>query len=148
MIRNLQSAITGGRDEQQLRGLIANAGPLADAARPQPAVVACPGIRWCARAVADTNRLADRIRTELGDRLLPETAVCISGCPNGCAHSHVADFGLIGGVRREDGKIADAYALLVSGGMGRGAKLAEPVARGLSADQVVAEFGARAPAFR
>ena len=147
-ITNHHRVLLFGRHEQHLRSLIANAGPLADAARPQPAVVACPGIRWCARAVADTNRLADRIRTELGDRLPPESAVCISGCPNGCAHSHVADFGLIGGVRREDGKIADAYALLVGGGMGRGAKLAEPVARGLSADQVIAEIGARAPAFR
>ncbi|MHC4718370.1 MAG: phosphoadenosine phosphosulfate reductase domain-containing protein, partial [Planctomycetota bacterium] len=54
---------------------------LAPAARPQPSVVACPGSRWCSRALVDTNAVADAIRQQLTDRLTPQTRVCISGCP-------------------------------------------------------------------
>ena len=134
--------IAFGRTEPQLRDALAALAPLAEAAKPQPAVVACPATRWCSRALADTNRLADRVRSDLGDRLPGGAVVCISGCPNGCAHSRVADIGVTGALDRSAGTPAEAYDLFVGGGMGRTAELARPAGRKLSAEQVRAEIAA------
>ena len=68
------------------------------AARPGPRIVACPGKRWCKRGITRTDALACRILEQLNDILPAGATVCISGCPNGCAHSPVADFGLIAGL--------------------------------------------------
>ena len=126
-----------GPDKPALRQAIDQLEALAEPRRPQPAVVACPGKRWCKRAIVDTNQIADKIRAELSDELSPETTVCISGCPNGCAHSAVADIGLIGQVATIEGQRTEAYRLLAGGGMGRNAKLAKLVAQGLTADEVI-----------
>jgi len=111
---------------------------LARAARPQAAVVACPGSRWCSRALVDTNAVADRIRREVGARLSPGTTVCISGCPNGCAHSGVAEIGLRGAVAKQNGHRREAFDVLVGGGGGRSNKLAHLVARKLLPEQAIA----------
>jgi len=121
------------------------ASPALDAAaQPQASIVACPGTRWCKCALADTNRLADRLRERYACRLDPAVTVCLSGCPNGCAHSAVADIGLVGTLARRDGERAEAYTLLAGGGMGRDARLARTVARRLSADEAVADLLRRA----
>ena len=126
-----------GRDEASVRSAVAAQGTLADAARPQPSVVACSGARWCRRGLARTDRLADRIRERLGDRLDPAKTVCISGCPNGCAHTRVADIGLTGGQVRADDSREEAWTLYAGGGMGRTPVLAEKVAARLSGDEVL-----------
>ncbi len=110
---------------------------LAAAARPQVCVVACPGDRWCSHGLTDTNALADRLRAEVTD-LAEGTMVCISGCPNGCAHNAVADVGLSG--RRAGGQ--EAYALTAGGGMGKSPALGRPIAEKLSVDDVVAQVRA------
>ncbi len=108
--------------------------PLRSPAEPQPSVAACPGTRWCARALVDTNGLADRLR-----KLLPPgPTVRISGCPNGCAHSAAAPIGLLGARVRRGGRAAEAYDLYVGGRLGRTAALATRVARRLSPAQAVA----------
>jgi sulfite reductase beta subunit-like hemoprotein len=122
-----------GPTDAAVRAAIAGQPALAEAARPQASVVTCPGRRWCARGLTDTNALADRIRAEAGASLRAGAHVCISGCPNGCVHSTVADLGLTGG--QSDGK--DAYVLYRGGDMGRTDRLAELVGRRLSADEVI-----------
>jgi sulfite reductase beta subunit-like hemoprotein len=126
------------RDEAALRAALDGRPALSDAAAPQPAIVACPGNRWCSRGLVDTNTLASRIRSELGDRVRSGATVCISGCPNGCSHAAVADIGLVGGVTRVDNERRDAYRLLAGGDMGRGPRLAEPVAEKLLPDAAIA----------
>ena len=114
--------------------------PALDRARtPQPSVVACPGRRWCRRGLADTRALADRLRALPAGSLPPGATVCISGCPNGCAHSAVADIGLIG--VRAAGR--EAYHLFIGGGMGRNDRLAEPAGRNLLPDDVVDRLARR-----
>ena len=132
--------IVFGRDGETARKAVAELRGLAEAAEPRPLVVACPGTRWCSRALTDTNRLADRLRVELADRLPADAAVCISGCPNGCAHSTVADIGLVGGLAARGGRKTEVFSLFAGGGMGRDARLAQPVARNLSADEVLSEI--------
>jgi sulfite reductase (NADPH) hemoprotein beta-component len=117
---------------------------LAAAARPRPNVVACPGTRWCSRGLADTNTLGDRIAEALSSRPAANFAdasllIAISGCPNGCAHSAVADIGIVGGKNAVDGKTVEKYTVLAGGGKGATPALAQPVAAGLTAPQVVAE---------
>jgi sulfite reductase (ferredoxin) len=127
-----------GRDTASVARAVADHGGLERAATPQPSVVACPGTRWCKHGLIDTNEMADRIR-ELGmETLGSETTVRISGCPNGCAHSAVADVGLIG-VRVREGEVScGAYHLLTGGGVGRNKRLATPIARGVSAEALLA----------
>ena len=129
-----------GRSAKQLREAVAALDPLAKAAEPQAAVVACPGTRWCNRALVDTNQMANRIRAELGGKLPAETTVCISGCPNGCTHSAVADIGLIGALATRGGRKREVFNLSAGGGMGRSDKLAKPVAQGLCPEEIVEEM--------
>jgi sulfite reductase beta subunit-like hemoprotein len=81
--------------------------------------------------------MAARIREELAGVLPPDAAVCISGCPNGCAQHAVADFGLGGVLTTVDGVQQEAYNLIVDGGMGRNDVLARPIAQRLDPEQVI-----------
>ncbi len=119
------------QDQNRLDRIIQEQPELAAAAAPQPIIIACPGTRWCGRALADTNRLAERLRDIFSGKADAQL-IGISGCPNGCALSAVSDFGLIGGRSGQDEK----YILLSSGGQGRDGRLARTVGTGLSADQV------------
>jgi len=132
-----------GQDDASLGAAVAGHKAIDRAAMPQPSVVACPGSRSCTHGLVDTNDLATRIRA-LGARVLPpETSVHISGCPNGCAHSAVADVGLVG-VRVQDGGNPRAgYNLMAGGGMGRNERLATLTARAMSAEAVVAWIAQR-----
>jgi len=87
-----------------------------------PTVVACPGITWCARAIANSREMADRILASgLHDATL---AVRISGCPNDCAQAAVADIGLIGRVVGTGNEKTECFRLLAGGGAGRTPDLA------------------------
>ncbi|MFO8012055.1 MAG: hypothetical protein R6X20_02000, partial [Phycisphaerae bacterium] len=127
-------------DAHRPGGVEAAGEPLADAVGQQASVVACSGARWCRRGLARTDLLADRIRERFAGRLDPAGTVCISGCPNGCAHTRVADIGLTGGQVRADGGRQEAWTLYAGGGMGRSPALAEQVTARLSADEVLAEI--------
>lgn len=140
-IANHHRVIVFGHNERQLGEAVACADALALSAMPQAAVVACPGKRWCKLALVETNAIADRIRSTLAGELSPQTTVCISGCPNGCSHCGVADIGLFGGLATRGRHKREVYHLLAGGGMGHNDKLAQPIGRGLSADQAIAEIG-------
>ena len=138
-----QQVTVFGHSERQLREAVAALNPLTEPAALQATLVTCPGTRWCKRAMVDTNRIARRIRAELGKKLPPNTTICISGCPNGCAHSAVAGIGLIGQLlskNSRDGQKTEAFNLLVGGAMGQNDKLAELIASKLSEDEVLARF--------
>lgn len=137
-IANHHRVIVFGADRAAVAAAVGAQAALGEAAKPQAAVVACPGKRWCSRALTHTNELADRIRAEAGDALAPGATVCISGCPNGCSHAGVADIGLTGGLAGGKEDRREVFHLLTGGGMGRTNVLAERVASGLSADEVIA----------
>ncbi|MFA6132968.1 MAG: nitrite/sulfite reductase [Phycisphaerae bacterium] len=136
-IANHQHVIVFGPDAATVTAAVAGQKSLATAALPQPAIVACPGKRWCGRALTDTNAQADRLRADLAGKLPADKTICISGCPNGCAHSRVADIGLVGLVDSVGGQRRDVYDLYVRGGMGRDARLAEPAGQRLSPQEVL-----------
>ncbi len=140
-IANDHRVLVFGSRAATLRERVAGHGALAEPASPRASIVACPGTRWCSRGIADTNALADRLRAAVGDRLPPEATVCISGCPNGCAHSAVADVGLFGGIATRDGEKLEVFDLWLGGGMGRDARPARLAARKLTPEEVVAAVG-------
>ncbi len=139
-IANHHRVILFGPDPATLQEAIDGFDVLRDPSRPQPSVVACPGTRWCKRALASTNPLADRVRSELGAAIPAGKTVCLSGCPNGCAHSAVADIGLTGAIATRDGQRVEAWNLWIGGGMGRTDKLSECVAKKLTADEALQEI--------
>jgi sulfite reductase beta subunit-like hemoprotein len=129
-----------GPDKESIQARIDSFPALRPAARPQAVVTACPGNRWCSHGLVNTNALADRLRAELGDRLAGKM-VCVSGCPNGCAHNAVADVGLHGSRSTIDGKTVETFTLWRGGGKGRTAVLAAQVAAKLTQDEVVKQVG-------
>jgi len=135
-IANQHRVILFAHSARQLREMLDSTEPLRQAAKAQPAVVACPGKRWCTRALAHTNELADRIRSELSDRVPGGATVCISGCPNGCAHPAVADVGLVGRRITTDNGPVEAFDVLAGGGMGTDDRLAVKVADAVPADEL------------
>ncbi len=136
-ISNHHQVIVFGTDQAQLAERMAGKPALREPARPGPKIVACPGKRWCKRGLVDTNAMARRIRDDLGDALPADMSICISGCPNGCAHSAVASVGLTGTLTTVDGVQHQAYNLLAGGQLGRTAKLAQPLAQRLLPDHVI-----------
>lgn len=80
-----------------------------------PVITACPGSSSCARAITDTWSVAKAIRERLAHIHRPDLRICISGCPNSCAHSAVADIGLIGLRRNRDGRSVGCYRVLTGG---------------------------------
>jgi ferredoxin-nitrite reductase len=61
----------------------------------------------------------------------------ISGCPNNCAQTAIADIGLRGGLTKVDGQSIESYDLVVGGRTGAGRRFAETVARKIPASEVV-----------
>jgi sulfite reductase beta subunit-like hemoprotein len=80
-----------------------------------PIITACPGLSSCSRALTDTWGIAGTIRKHIPSRSHPNLHINISGCPNGCAHSAVADIGLIGMRRNRDGQSAECFRILTGG---------------------------------
>ncbi len=124
-------------DEQQLDKRLKEQPALAGLDARGPRVIACPGKRWCRNGIVHTNELADRLRRSLAETDAKDLRICISGCPNGCAHSRVADVGLTGCKTTRDGEKVEAFNIYVGGGMGRDDRLAE-----LSASRVESERAA------
>lgn len=91
-----------------------------------PIIIACPGSTTCPRGLANCWATADRIRKKLTKRQTKQLQICISGCPNNCAQSAVADIGLVGMKRKENRKLSEHYRLFTGGGNGKNEKLAEP----------------------
>ncbi len=123
-IANQHRVVLFGKSKQQLAGLAADGEDMSVDDR-RPAVVACPGKDYCKIAIAHTRDAADRIRQALVGVDRPDMTVCISGCPNGCAHSRVADVGLTGRMVKRDGQKHEAFDVYTGGEMGRTPKLAE-----------------------
>jgi sulfite reductase (ferredoxin) len=80
-----------------------------------PVIIACPGLSSCTKALADTWTIAEAIRQRLANIQRPNLRISISGCPNSCAHSAVADIGLIGLRRNRDGRSDECFRLLTGG---------------------------------
>lgn len=84
--------------------------------------MACTGIEFCKLAIVDTKERARDLVTELEKRF-PELdtpiTVNVNGCPNACARTQVADFGLKGQlVVDENGEQVEGFQVHLGGATG------------------------------
>ena len=101
-----------------------------------PCIVACPGNTTCTNGLTNCPQLALKLAEVLkGSEKLKGKTIALSGCPNNCVHSSVADIGLSGQLKTIDGNRQEVYQVLFEGGNGVTDKLAE---RGqvISADEL------------
>ena len=90
-------------------------------------IVACPGSTTCTNGLTNCPQLAKTLAELLkGNEKLKGRTIALSGCPNNCAHSSVADIGLSGQLKTIDGIRQEVYQVLLNGGNGVTDKLAEP----------------------
>jgi sulfite reductase (ferredoxin) len=83
--------------------------------------MACTGIEFCKLAIVETKGTAARVirhlEETLGD-LDTEITINVNGCPNACARTQVADFGLKGQlVTGPDGNQVEGYQVHLGGGL-------------------------------
>ena len=100
-----------------------------------PDVVSCPGITYCTRALVNTHAVEKAIREQVSG--CKHSAIRISGCPNMCAQSAVADIGLIGRIRTDQaGRRVEGFSVVTGGGMGKTPELAKQYANFIPAEAV------------
>jgi len=90
-----------------------------------PVIIACPGSVTCSKGLADCWALAELLKKTLADCNLSNLLISISGCPNNCAHSAVADIGLVGILRKENNQSTQQFRIFVGGGNGKNDRLAQ-----------------------
>jgi sulfite reductase (ferredoxin) len=83
--------------------------------------MACTGIEFCKLAIVETKNAAARVvrhlEETLGD-LDTEITINVNGCPNACARTQVADFGLKGQlVTGPDGTQVEGFQVHLGGGL-------------------------------
>jgi sulfite reductase beta subunit-like hemoprotein len=99
-----------------------------------PDVVSCPGTTYCSRALVNTHAVEEAIRTQSADG--KTGAIRISGCPNMCAQSAVADIGLIGRIKKDaDGNKVEGFSVVTGGGMGKTPELAKQYSSFIAAEE-------------
>ncbi len=91
-----------------------------------PCIVACPGSTTCKNGLTNCPEVAAQLSEQLkGNEVVQGKVIALSGCPNNCAHSSVADIGLSGQLKTIDGKRQEVYKILVNGGNGNTPDLAK-----------------------
>ncbi len=104
-------------------------------AQSAPRVVACPGSRWCNRALTATHSLAAAVRKKLEGRVQKDILIAISGCQNHCSHSAIADVGAFGVLGGASSSRTELWNVLAGGECGLGPGLAQPAAQRLGLEE-------------
>jgi sulfite reductase (ferredoxin) len=99
-----------------------------------PSIVSCPGNTWCEKGIACSRGAAAAIRERLPAGC--ELKICLSGCPNNCAHAAVADIGFTGRIKTIDGVRTECFRMVAGGGKGRTPILAQELHPAVPADNV------------
>ncbi len=121
-IQNHHRVALYARDQAQVAAALA-ANPVLGNLASGLDIAACPGTTWCRHGFINTHAVERLLRQQLPENF--DKAIRISGCPNGCAHSGVAQIGLIGRVRKDaQGNRIEGVQVLAGGGMGKTPELA------------------------
>ena len=90
-----------------------------------PKIVACPGTSTCPNGIVNCQQVAGEIFKLVIGKIRSDVTINISGCPNNCVHSAVADIGLVGMIRTIGSERTECYRVFTDGGNGENDKLAE-----------------------
>jgi sulfite reductase (ferredoxin) len=102
--------------------------------------MACTGIEYCKLAIVDTKNRARDLVDEL-ERRIPDLdtpiTINVNGCPNACARTQVADFGLKGQLVLDDeGNQVEGFQVHLGGSIGFEGEVADNFGRKLRAHKV------------
>lgn len=99
-----------------------------------PDAVACVGTTQCRMAVADTVKAYRILADDLGSypdlwETVGPLRINLTGCPNNCAHSWIADIGLRGRRLRDDlhNTSVEGFTVLVGGSLAGAGRIATPI---------------------
>jgi sulfite reductase (ferredoxin) len=120
-----QKIVLIGVDGEKVDGLLDGLDAIGLTARPsnwRQNTMACTGIEFCKLAIVDTKERSRRLIAELEKRFpdidTPIT-VNVNGCPNACARTQVADFGLKGQlVTDAEGNQVEGFQVHLGGATG------------------------------
>ncbi len=120
-----QKLVVLGLEADRVDGFVAAVGEIGLSAKPsnwRRNTMACTGIEFCKLAIVDTKDRARDLVTELEKRfpdLDTPITVNVNGCPNACARTQVADFGLKGQlVLDADGNQVEGFQVHLGGALG------------------------------
>ena len=110
---------------------------LTDHRNPSYAIIACPGMDYCALATARSIPIAQEIATRFDELKLEHDIgplkIKISGCINACGHHHVGHIGILG----LDRAGVENYQITLGGDGTETATIGERAGPGFSADDIV-----------
>ncbi|CUR55765.1 Sulfite reductase (ferredoxin) [metagenome] len=120
-----QKLVVLGVEADQVNGFVAAAEQIGLSATPsnwRRNTMACTGIEFCKLAIVDTKDrardLVDELEKRFPDLDTPIT-INVNGCPNACARTQVADFGLKGQlVLDSDGNQVEGFQVHLGGALG------------------------------
>ena len=122
------------RNKDSARRTVLDCPSLAELAN-GPDVASCPGTAYCSRALVNTHAVEKAIREQVSE--CTQHAIRISGCPNMCAQSAVADIGLIGRIKTDQsGQRKEGFSVVTGGGMGKTPTLARQYLSFITAEEV------------
>lgn len=120
-----QKIVLIGVDKERADGLLDDLDGIGLTARPsnwRQNTMACTGIEFCKLAIVDTKERSRLLVAELEKRfpdLDTPITVNVNGCPNACARTQVADFGLKGQlVTDADGRQVEGFQVHLGGATG------------------------------
>jgi sulfite reductase (ferredoxin) len=125
-----QKIVVLGVAADQLDGFVEAVETIGLTARPsnwRRSTMACTGLEFCKLAIVDTKQramdLVDSLEQRFPDLDVPIT-VNVNGCPNACARTQVADFGLKGQLVLDDeGNQVEGFQVHLGGALGLHANL-------------------------
>ena len=103
--------------------------------------IACTGTEFCKLAISETKGFARWIVEELEERLPgfdQQLRLHVTGCPNNCGQSWIADIGIEGKKAKYDGEMVDAFNFSLGGALGEHAGFARPTGYRAPASEVPA----------
>lgn len=103
--------------------------------------IACTGTEFCKLAVSETKGFARWLVEELEERLPgfdQQLRLHVTGCPNNCGQSWIADIGLEGKKAKYNGEMVDAFSFSLGGALGEHAGFARPTGYRAPASEVPA----------
>jgi sulfite reductase beta subunit-like hemoprotein len=103
-------------------------------------MVACTGTEFCNLAITETKNLSLQLAQVL-ETAFPDAQrkvrIHISGCPNNCGQTAIADIGLRGGLSKIDGQPTEVYDIQLGGGTGASPQFAETIVKKVPASALV-----------
>ena len=103
--------------------------------------IACTGTEFCKLAISETKGFARWLVEELEERLPgfdQQLRLHVTGCPNNCGQSWIADIGLEGKKAKYNGEMVDAFSFSLGGALGEHAGFARATGYRAPASEVPA----------